>query len=85
MLSSFFPIVLPGRIDMTEEYPLPPADNNGEYRWLHSASYVLLKEAVERLKKCSAHADTLSEQRFIIIYYCMLIILFYFMYTRNLF
>lgn len=45
---------------MTEEYPQPPADNNGEYRWLPSASYVLLKVAVERLKKCSANADTLG-------------------------
>lgn len=45
---------------MTEEYPQPPADNNGEYRWLPSASYVILKVAVERLKKCSANADTLG-------------------------
>jgi hypothetical protein len=62
---------------VTEEYPMPPTDNDGEYRWLHSVSYGILKEAVERLKKCSAHADTLGGQKYLIIYYCIFIILFY--------
>ena len=59
---------------MTEEYPMPPTDNNGEYRWLHSVSYVILKEAVERLKKYSAHADMLGGHNRIIIYYFISVI-----------
>lgn len=70
--------MLTGRIDVTEEYPMPPTDNNGEYRWLHSVSYGILKEAVERLKKCSAHADTLGGLKYIIIFYRTFIITFNF-------
>ena len=68
---------------MTEEYPMPPTDNNGEYRWLHSVSYGILEEAVERLKKCSAHADTLGGQKHIIIHCCVFSLSFYFKCIRN--
>lgn len=49
-----------GKIEETEEYPLPPADNNGEYRWINSTAYTALKQAIETLKKSYVGADALG-------------------------
>ena len=49
-----------GKIEETEGFPLPPPDNNGEHRWLHSETYVLLKTSVEKLKKSYGGADILG-------------------------
>jgi ankyrin repeat protein len=38
-----------GKIKETEEYPLPPADNNNEYIWEPSQSFASLKKAIEVL------------------------------------
>ena len=38
-----------GKIKETEEYPLPPADNNNEYIWEPSQSFASLKKAIEAL------------------------------------
>jgi len=38
-----------GKIKETEEYPLPPADNNNEYIWEPSEAYSSLKKGIEVL------------------------------------
>ena len=46
--------------DGYEEYPLPPADNNGEYRWVPSEALSSLKNAIDSLKKSYVGADALG-------------------------
>jgi hypothetical protein len=49
-----------GKIQETEEYPLPPASNNGEYIWEHSQSFLKLSQAIDRLRECTSHAESLQ-------------------------
>jgi hypothetical protein len=49
-----------GRIQETEEYPLPPASNNGEYIWEHSQSFLKLSSSIDRLRQCANSAESLG-------------------------
>jgi hypothetical protein len=49
-----------GKIQETEEYPLPPASNNGEYIWEHSPSFLKLSLSIDRLRQCSNSAESLG-------------------------
>mmetsp|Transcript_23981 Transcript_23981/g.35196 ORF Transcript_23981/g.35196 Transcript_23981/m.35196 type:complete len:542 (-) Transcript_23981:143-1768(-) len=49
-----------GKITETEEYPLPPADNNGEYLWEHSAAYIKLANSIDRLRDSMDGAEGLG-------------------------
>ena len=49
-----------GKIQETEEYPLPPASNNGEYIWEHSQSFVKLSSSIDRLRQCTHSAESLG-------------------------
>ena len=55
-----------GKIEETDEYPLPPADNNGEYNWIPSESFTLLKNAIETLRESLVGADTVSANSIVI-------------------
>jgi hypothetical protein len=46
--------------DGYEEYPLPPPDNNNEYRWIPSEAFTSLKTAIDTLKKSYVGADALG-------------------------
>jgi hypothetical protein len=47
-----------GKIKETEEYPLPPADNNNEYIWEPSEAYSSLKKGIEVLIASFDGAET---------------------------
>lgn len=49
-----------GKIQETEEYPLPPASNNGEYIWEHSVSYTKLAASIDRLRDCTNGAENVG-------------------------
>lgn len=49
-----------GKIEETEEYPYPPAEMSGEYKWIHSETYLALKISIEKLKKSYVGADILG-------------------------
>lgn len=49
-----------GKIQETEEYPLPPASNNGEYIWEHSQSFIKLSTSIDRLRECTSNAESLG-------------------------
>ena len=41
---------------------MPPADGNGEYRWIPSEAFTSLKNAIDTLKKSYVGADALGNQ-----------------------
>jgi hypothetical protein len=49
-----------GHIEETEGYPLPPADNNGEYKWIHAEAYTALGLAIDLLKASYNGAEALG-------------------------
>jgi hypothetical protein len=49
-----------GKIQETEEFPLPPVSNNGEYIWEHSQSFLKLSQAIDRLRECTSNAESLQ-------------------------
>lgn len=55
-----------GKIQETEEYPLPPVSNNGEYIWEHSISYTKLASSIDRLRDCTNGAETVGANSAII-------------------
>lgn len=55
-----------GKITETEEFPMPPADSNGEYIWEHSAAYVKLAASIDRLRDCTDGAEALGANPIVI-------------------
>lgn len=49
-----------GKIEETEGYPAPPADNNGEYKWQHAQTYIALTAAIERLSASYTGSEALG-------------------------
>jgi len=49
-----------GKIEETEGYPAPPADSNGEYKWIPAETFVALAAGIERLSASYVGSDLLG-------------------------
>mmetsp|Transcript_7773 Transcript_7773/g.10722 ORF Transcript_7773/g.10722 Transcript_7773/m.10722 type:complete len:509 (-) Transcript_7773:177-1703(-) len=49
-----------GKIEETEGYPAPPADSNGEYKWIPAEAFVALAAGIERLSASYVGSDLLG-------------------------